>query len=339
MAEVIIMKIARLLLCLIMVCGCDARAIPPPIPDPVPQPENWPALIYNADWVAKAKDYVATYQQRWDFSQNIAPYDSFGPYLNYHLTKDYSARPKVRFVGGLPEVRYGDAYYRNPVTMSQFALMQHGAGEHEQFLATADALLEMQDLDGAFRYQFPWTYYLSGETYAPGWVSGMAQGQALSVFARAYHLTGDKRYLTAGNLAFDFMLIPTTDGGVMTTLADLDQSLSGYIWFEEYVSSPANYTLNGYMFALLGLYDWSHYNPVAGDYFGKGIESLVNMLPYYDIGGMTCYDLGHITFGDKDPHVNTKYHGVHIKLLHALHSITGNRWLQHFEHLWQSYIE
>ncbi len=329
------MKIARLLLCLIMVCGCDARAIPPPIPDPVPQPENWPALIYNADWVAKAKDYVATYQQRWDFSQNVAMYSSFGPYLNYHMTKSHDHLQKDPY--GIPMVQNGQHY--NPVTISQYALTLHAKGEIDSFLAATDFLLTLQDKTGAFRYNFSWTYYLTGEMYDPGWVSGMAQGQALSVLTRAYSLTGDEKYLAAGNLAFEFMLVPTSEGGVLTTLADIDPSLSQYLWIEEYVSSPANYTLNGYMFALLGLHDWSHYNPVAGDYFGKGIESLVNILPYYDIGGFSCYDLGHLTFGGKPPHVGVKYHGVHIKLLHALHSITGNRWLQHFEHLWQSYIE
>lgn len=84
----------------------------------------------------------------------------------------------------------------------------------------------------------------------------MAQGVALSALARAYNATKDARYLEAGERSLAFISVEKKDGGAKTSLADLHPSLKGYVYFLEYQTEPDVYTLNGYMFALLGLYDW-----------------------------------------------------------------------------------
>lgn len=281
-------------------------------------------------------------------------YDPFGDYLNYGVSISYRETEKITFdEKNIPKVKYGENFYYNPVTVAQYALTKYGQYMHigmestkEQFLIATNKLLDMQDELGAFRYVFPWKYYLTGEIYAPGWISGMAQGQALSVLGRAYYLTNDKKYLEAGNKAVKFLITPIEKGGTMSTLKDLDPSLAEYIFFEEYISTPNNYTLNGYMFTLLGLYDWKIVTKkyqkqcinLAETYFDLGINTLVRILPYYDIGGFSTYDLGHITFGKK-PHLVGGYHAAHINLLHALYSITNNKALKEFEILWSSYVD
>src|SRR5690606_29452397 len=127
--------------------------------------------------------------------------------------------------------------------VSQYALTQYGIyisnrdeGAKHRFLAAVDRLLKMQDEEGAFRYNFAWKYYLTKEIYEPGWVSGMAQGQALSALSRAYYVTHDPKFIEAGNKALDFMIRPVEEGGTMTTLGDLHPSLTNYIFFEEYIS-------------------------------------------------------------------------------------------------------
>lgn len=172
----------------------------------------------------------------------------------------------------------------------------------------------------------------------------MDQGQALSVLARAYLVSNDERYLKAGDLALEYLIRPVSEGGVMDTLEDLDVSLKDNIIFEEYISEPASYTLNGFMFTLLGLYDWSEIeayrgkeNNVSNEYFKKGILTLKKILPYYDIGGFTAYDLGYITHKVK-PHVGVGYHAVHIYLLHALYTVTSDESLHEYEQLWASYV-
>lgn len=129
----------------------------------------------------------------------------------------------------------------------------------------------------------------------------------------------------------------------MTTMADLDPSLDGYVFFEEYVSTPSNYVLNGYMFALFGLYDWSkveagdHGQDRAADYFERGIETLTHVLPYYDIGGISSYDLGYITFKAK-PKAKHGYHQLHTRQLHVLYNLTGEPKLREYELKWVAYF-
>lgn len=247
-------------------------------------------------------------------------------------------------------IRYGTQYYYNPVTIAQYALSLYGRlvnGEavYTEFIDAIEKLISLQDERGAFLYDFNWRYYLTGKTYKPGWVSGMAQGQALSALSRAFLVTNDIRYLEAGNRALEYLVTPVEDGGVMDTLKDLNESLEDYIIFEEYLSNPASYTLNGYMFTLLGLYDWSNINQTntyhqdkARNYFMKGNKTLIGILPYFDIGGFTAYDLGYITH-NKKPHIGVGYHAVHIELLHSLFSITNLEHYKYYENLWRSYVD
>lgn len=316
--------------------------------------ENWPEIEYVPSYKKIANDAIAEYKRQGrDYYSHIQAYDPFGDYLKYGEIRNYRESRKVTFDGnGVPKVKYGEEFQYNPVTVSQYALTRYGQyilGNKESrnlFISAVDKLLEMQDEVGAFRYDFEWEYYLTKETYKPGWVSGMAQGLALSVFARAYNLTKDGRYLAAGNKTVDFLVTPIEDGGTMSNLKDLDPSLTDYIFFEEYISKPHNYTLNGFMFTLLGLYDWKALNDkykfdkekVAEEYFESGVESLAKVLPYYDIDGFSAYDLGHLTF-DVRPHIGIGYHGVHIYLLHVLHELTGVRELQVFENIWRYSVE
>lgn len=53
------------------------------------------------------------------------------------------------------------------------------------------------------------------------------------------------------------------------------------------------------MHALLGQYDWSHVPALeqaeAGSTFTRGMQTLKRILPYYDVGGFSAYDMAHIT--------------------------------------------
>ncbi len=121
----------------------------------------------------------------------------------------------------------GLTFHYNSVTTANFGLWAHDAFLHgdtttrAKLIAAADRLIAMQGTDGAFRYDFAYLAPGSSASYVPGWVSGMAQGQALSVLSRAFVLTADPKYLTAGNLAFQFLQIPIALGGCTGNLKDL----------------------------------------------------------------------------------------------------------------------
>lgn len=288
--------------------------------------------------------------------QGISPntgaqsYSSTGPYLGYNKRAEPIDPARVQLdEAGMPMVlRHGVPFY-TPVSLAQFALAEYSreGGPTAQFLPAAEKLLSLEGPDGAFRYQFPFTKYATREAYEPGWVSGMAQGQALSVFARAYATTKDPRYLDAGKRALDFMLLPFESGGTRTTLKYLLPEPSDAVFIMEYPQDPPVFTLNGFMFAMLGLYDWAS---VTGDdearhYAEETTKTLKIILPYYDMGIISAYDLSFITIPlmpdgtRRTPHVGLFYHKVHIELLWALHHITGDPMFQEVADRWLSYID
>ena len=282
----------------------------------------------------------------------LKDHSPFGDYLNYGMGRCDPSPKTIHDANGVVKLKRGDGYYYHPVGSAQCGLKAYGRylrGDKsalQEAIRYADNLLTLQNKEGAYEYPFPYVYYLTGETLAPGWVSGMAQGQALSLLARVFMATGEPVYLNSGRKALSFLLTPVAHGGVMTTLEDLDPSLSRYIFFEEYISAPSNYTLNGYLFALLGLYDWSRLpsdinarQSLADDYFRKGIETLIPLLPYYDAGSWSSYDLGYITFGAKQPNLSNSYHGVHIYLLNAIYSVTGIPRILMYRNRFISYVE
>lgn len=301
------------------------------------------------------ENYKKEYEGNYEY-QTINSYSTFGNYLFIENMSSYTNSDEIRFdINGIPMVSYSGNFHYNPVTIGQYALTLYDrylnapAGKSQdvkkQFLNVANSLLYSIDNTGALRYEFAYKHYLDDEEFEPGWVSAMAQGEALSVFARAYHLTGDRRYIQAGNAVFKFLITKTSDGGAMDDLGRLNESLSGHIFFQLYVTNPPSYTLNGHMYTLLGLYDWSNVSTdkkiqdQAKDYFKQGLETLRYILPYYDIGGFVAYDLGYLTKPGIKPTVNLNYYGTHITLLEALYRITSDKTFEDYSNLWISYIK
>lgn len=279
-------------------------------------------------------------------------YKPDGDFLNFSH-KNFYENTRLKFdKDGIPMVNYYGKYYYNPVTTSNVALSEYGKfiknndeKNKEKFLVLADALIKMQNKDGSFRYTFDFKKPEYNIVLKKGWVSAMAQGEALSVYSRAFILTKNEKYLIAGKKSLEFLQVSKSNGGVMTDLGDISKKLKKNIWFEEYVTNKNNYTLNGYMFTLLGIYDWSKIN-ANNDYgqkkatglFIQGISSLKEMLKKYDLGGFTMYDLSHYTM-KIPPHMVANYHAIHIYQLQALYSITLDTYLKNTKNKWASYVE
>ncbi|OQM76222.1 hypothetical protein BFN67_15110 [Pseudaminobacter manganicus] len=229
-------------------------------------------------------------------------------------------------------VKYGETFAYNPVTISQFALTRFSQGQNDAVLIAANKLLSMQRKDGAFPYEFSYKHMLNLRPYKPGWISGMAQGQSLSALGRAYTISHDKRFLDAGNKALAFLQMPFPKGP-MADLSDLDPSLSGYSFILEYPVKPHAYTLNGYLFAVIGLYDWWKItgSEDAHRLFDDAVRTLIKLVSYYDIGTASTYDIGYITqaisqpyLEPSPPYINAGYQGFHAELLAVMFDITGN---------------
>lgn len=280
------------------------------------------------------------------YKDQIGPYDTLGDYFGASLARFTDDGEIFLDKEGIPKIKYQDEIYYNPVTVAQYALSLYGrhvkgeGGLLDSFRAAADKLLEIQSSDGGFSY--PIELHHKDPPLAPGWRSAMAQGQAMSALARAFHVFKDRKYIAAGEKAYANLRNPVSKGGTRATLSDLDPSLSAYVFFPEYPYKPLDYTLNGYLFTLIGLYDWSLADAPSSKRtkkdFLKGIETLEKILPYYDIDGYSAYDLGHLVY-DLPPYIANSYEGIHIYLLHGLNSIVSSPTLKYFETIWTRKIE
>ncbi|MCX4993868.1 D-glucuronyl C5-epimerase family protein [Streptomyces longwoodensis] len=129
--------------------------------------------------------------------------------------------------------------------------------------AQADRLIATHDeARGAwwFPYPFAFTHAVhSGVSYQPPWYSGMAQGEAISLFCQLAQLdavTDDERarYMAAADGAFASLQV--TDDGYPWAV---NINRSGYVWLQEYPGSQpgaGDYTYNGMIYAMFGLWDY-----------------------------------------------------------------------------------
>ena len=114
-----------------------------------------------------------------------------------------------------------------------------------------------------------------------------------TALVRAYLETKDDRSLTATEDGVRVFNISSSEGGVRAVFMDK------YEWYEEYPTNPPTFILNGFMYSLLGLYDLKSVSvklkAEVRRLYQSGLRSLEAMLPLYDTGAGTFYDLRHFT--------------------------------------------
>jgi heparosan-N-sulfate-glucuronate 5-epimerase len=304
--------------------------------------DRWPSVVIKPEWIRELNARFAGRSGIFNddtYRLFLKDYAADGDYLGWSQRVFQNDAELAIMPDGLPMVRDTAAgpLYWNAVTLCHFALARHGAADRVAFLAAAAKLRDLQAADGGFPYpRRPYRDY----TLPDGWISAMAQGQALSVFSRAALMSGDQSYCEHGSRALAKLLTPIDQGGCATSLKDFAAPLSNYVFFPEYPTRPIDYTLNGYMFCLLGLYDWSQLAPgsEAQTAFRQGIRTLRQILPYHDIDGFSTYDLSHYVLGLL-PYVSAPYLGVHVYLLHALGCITADARLAYYEGRWTAKLE
>jgi len=251
-----------------------------------------------------------------------AAYDRDGPYL------DYSTMYALGVHGELPRAQYPFGTFYTPVTVAQYGLQAASneiatgrRADRADALLAADWLVRRQRAGGGWRYPFAFT--IAG--FAPlraGWVSAMAQGQAMSLLWRAYRLRPKAAYRRAAVRALRPFLRPVRGGGVV---ADFD----GVPWYEEYPTTPGSYVLNGYLFSLLGLYDVSPWSATARRLFARGVASLRARIGRFDRPGGSYYLPGAPASG--------YYNRVHVDLLGAIDYLRPSPRLQRYRARWWVY--
>ena len=172
-------------------------------------------------------------------------------------------------------------------------------------------------------------------TLHPPWYSAMAQSMVMSLLTRMYHVTGNKTYLESAKRGVEIYQVNSTDNGIRAYFMDK------YVWFEEYPTNPHSFVLNGFIYGIFGLYDvyMSCNDPIcqtAGKLFNESLISLRAMIPLFDGGFMSYYDLRHFTMKTSPNLARWDYHTVHIDQLLLIHKsfdpyklfkVTAQRWI------------
>ena len=240
---------------------------------------------------------------------------------------------------GIPLVRFHRSleYRHNPVTVCQYALTLYNkfikTGDIQsknKFFSQANWLL--QNYESGPNNSAVWYYRLNAPFYKlrSPWISGMAQGEALSVLLRAFQLTSEDKYYQLAQKVSNIFSVTVEDGGVIGAFPD------GLLLIEEYPSRPGSCVLNGFMLALLGIYDFwlANQEQKWNDFFGACINSLNNNLNLYDTTYWSLYDLW------KPYRLTARfYHRLHFILLHELYKITNEHLFFDTSERWKSYLK
>lgn len=244
-------------------------------------------------------------------------------YYNNLTEKVLKDKDHIRDATYLPifETEKGENVYF-PIT-----IFQYGLGCYDLYLKIEDEVflkkffycanwaIEKQLENGSFNAFF---FIYSNNPY-----SAMCQGEAVSLFLRAYTVSGEEKYYLAAKKAIDFMLEPIENGG--TTKYENNE-----IVFMEYTHLPT--VLNGWIFALFGLFDWilACKEEKYKEIFEKSVQTLADKLKDFDCGYWTKYDV-------KGKIASPFYHRLHIAQMEALKQITANPIFETYEFQWRKY--
>jgi hypothetical protein len=191
--------------------------------------------------------------------------------------------------------------------------------DKQRFIKFADWFVKNADVDATLGIR--WLTDVSLPQYKnPGpWQSAFSQSRGISILLRAYQITGDKKYVNIASAALTPFFHSVEEGGVTS-------HTQWGPYYEEYTSSVPTLVLNGKIFALCGVYDFVRVFPEderALKIFNQGIETLIKILPEYNLGFWSRYNLCHADWHpDIDP-ATIQYQRLHVVQLELLHRITG----------------
>ena len=235
----------------------------------------------------------------------------------------------------LYKIPYTDKYDYYPVSIALYALGNfeeyldtNNSTYKEVFLKQADWLVKNIKIKakgfGIWEHDFVLPYY----KFKIPWTHGMAQGLAISVLLRAYQLIGNKTYLKTAEQAYNTFKVDVKNGGVKFVDDD------GNVWLEEYAISPPPHILNGFIYAVFGIYDFYRVtrNKAVLDLWKKEIETLEKNLEKYDTGYWSLYNL------TQDQPATKLYHELHIEQLIILYRLTKKEIFSEYATRWGKYL-
>ncbi len=206
-------------------------------------------------------------------------------------------------------------------------IFQYGLAAYDLFLKTHDEIYKNKLIacaDWAFENQQDngsWITFAYESPEHP--YSSMAQGEGISMLIRAHIETKDDKYLLAIHKAKDFMLKPISDGGTTNYFG-------GDVYLYECTHDPL--ILNGWIFSLWGLYDYSKYieDSEVKKVLHATLISLKKKLPEFDIKYWSKYE-------DGKRISSPFYHKLHIAQLLVMYDLFGDHIYKEYAEKWEAY--
>ncbi len=241
---------------------------------------------------------------------------------------------------GIPMLNYHGSVglQYNPIAIAQYGLGNYNLyienedqDSYAKFITASDWLVKNMEINQfgihVWNHHFDWEYR---DTLKSPWISALSQGQGISCLVRAHALTGDEKYLQAAERALGSFFVEMEQGGVVHT----DEH--GYLWLEETIVFPPTHILNGFLWAVWGLYDFHLHtgDPGAKEIYDRGVETLVHYLPGYDTGFWSLYEHA----GKRMQMLASPfYHSLHIVQLKIMNRLSGESLFLDYAEKWQSY--
>lgn len=242
----------------------------------------------------------------------------------------------------LPNMRSGNDKVYYPTTVGQMVLAHRI--RYERFKDENDLKTLITNADWFTRSLnehgcWPFTIdinYSKGKTIKAPFCSAMGQGLAFSALVSAYEVTNDKKYLEVAKAGLPPFNLDHPQS-VLSLLSD------GSVFLEELGSKEESiHILNGYIFALIGLYDLSRatQDPFATQLYKDGVETLKKHALSFETGNWSLYSM--------DPQSNIynhwryaspKYQRLHTIQFQALADLTKEPVFQETYLRHKSYME
>lgn len=262
-------------------------------------------------------------------------------YMQFREKADYSGQYDT---AGIPMLDYHGAIglQYNPIAIAQW-----GLANYNRFCATNDEDRWRKTLKAAdwltanleqnshglwvWNHHFDWEYR---DTLKSPWYSGLAQAQGVSLLLRAHAHSKikDEKYQRAADKAFAVLTRPIAEGGVLFN--DEEKNL----WIEEYLVNPPTHILNGFMWALWGVFDFwlARADASAKEIFDRGVETLLQNLARYDTGYWSLYEQS----GTRMKMLASPfYHRLHIVQLRIMSKLTGDDRFAAVAERWEGYAQ
>ncbi len=260
-------------------------------------------------------------------------------YMRFRAKADY---PGPYDSSGIPQLDYRGVIGRqyNPIAIAQWGLANYNmfcetddSGRWQKTLRAADWLCANLEQNShelwVWNHHFDWEYR---QTLKTPWYSGLAQGQGISLLLRVRAKTKDEKYLEAARRALVSLTRPVTEGGVL--FEDDEKNL----WIEEYLVMPPTHILNGFMWALWGVFDFwlAHADAAAKEVFDRGVVTLTHNLARFDTGYWSLYEQS----GTRLKMLASPfYHRLHIVQLRVMAMLTGQNVFTEFADRWEGYAQ